>query len=253
MSYTNEDIRKASELFFHLLNNRILDISDILASQFYEDDNIREIVKNMAEQGGMRIFGTRQNLHLVVEGEDSIFATTYTHMKTRYKKLYRKKHFYLANIIICIYLAEIDRTSNISFRIEDAAISYYKLEEIVSNTLESWKKRNETEDSFSEDFAIAIDEIHKLWTVEMSHSKEGKDGVGFSLSSKTRLGFINQALKPLEDENLIRNLHKENTIIPRDELYERLDYIYHGDDRYNEMMEIIKIVKEDEDAKASED
>lgn len=72
MSYTNEDIRKASELFFHLLNNRILDISDILASQFYEDDNIREIVKNMAEQGGMRIFGTRRNLHLVVEGEDSI-------------------------------------------------------------------------------------------------------------------------------------------------------------------------------------
>ncbi len=245
MSYTNEDIRKASELFFHLLNNRILDISDILASQFYEDDNIREIVKNMAEQGGMRIFGTRQNLHLVVEGEDSIFATTYTHMKTRYKKLYRKKHFYLANIIICIYLAEIDRTSNISFRIEDAAISYYKLEEIVSNTLESWKKRNETEDSFSEDFAIAIDEIHKLWTVEMSHSKERKDGIGFSLSAQTRLGFINEALKPLEQEDLIINLHRENRIIPKDELYERLENLYHGGDRYNEIMEIIKYSKEE--------
>lgn len=245
MSYTNEDIRKASELFFHLLNNRILDISDILASQFYEDDNIREIVKNMAEQGGMRIFGTRRNLHLVVEGEDSIFATTYTHMKTRYKKLYRKKHFYLANIIICIYLAEIDRTSNISFRIEDAAMSYYKLEEIVSNTLESWKKRNETEDSFSEDFAIAIDEIHKLWTVEMSHSKEGKDGIGFSLSAQTRLGFINEALKPLEQEDLIINLHRENRIIPKDELYERLENLYHGGDRYNEIMEIIKYSKEE--------
>lgn len=245
MSYTNEDIRKASELFFHLLNNRILDISDILASQFYEDDNIREIVKNMAEQGGMRIFGTRRNLHLVVEGEDSIFATTYTHMKTRYKKLYRKKHFYLANIIICIYLAEIDRTSNISFRIEDAAISYYKLEEIVSNTLESWKKRNETEDSFSEDFAIAIDEIHKLWTVEMSHSKERKDGIGFSLSAQTRLGFINEALKPLEQEDLIINLHRENRIIPKDELYERLENLYHGGDRYNEIMEIIKYSKEE--------
>lgn len=253
MAYTNEDIRKASELFFHLLNNRILPVSDVLANEYYQDDNIREIIKNMAQQAGLQVFDTRENLHLVSEGEGSIFATTYTHMKEKYKRLYRKKHFHLANIIICIYLAEIDMENNISFRIEDAAISYYKLEELVSATLESWKKRNEKEESFSKDFALAIDEIYNLWTVEMSHSKEGKDGVGFSLSSKTRLGFINQALKPLEDENLIRNLHKENTIIPRDELYERLDYIYHGDDRYNEMMEIIKIVKEDEDAKASED
>ena len=35
MSYTNEDIRKAGELFFHLLNNRILPSGDILASQFF--------------------------------------------------------------------------------------------------------------------------------------------------------------------------------------------------------------------------
>lgn len=245
MSYRNEDIRKASELFFHLLDNGILPISDVLASGFYEDDNIREIIINMAEQGGMRIFGTRQNLHIVTEGEGSVFATTYTHMKTRYKKLYKKKYFQLANIIISIYLSEIDRTSNLSFRIEDAAISYYKLEEIITNTLESWKKRNEIEETFSRDFAIAIDEIYNLWTVEMSHSKEGKDGIGFSLSAQTRLGFINEALRPLEQEQLIINLHKENMIIPKDELYERLENLYYGGDRYNEMMEIIKYSKEE--------
>lgn len=254
MSYTNEDIRKASELFFHLLNNRILPASDILASGFYEEDNIREIVRNMADQGGLRVFGTRQNLHLVSEGEESIFATTYTHMKEKYKRLYRKKHFHLANIIICIYLAEIDMENNISFRIEDAAISYYKLEEIITNTLDSWKKRNEKEEGFSKDFAIAIDEIYRLWTIEMSHSKERKDGVGFSLSSQTRLGFINVALKPLEQENLIINLHKENRIIPKDELYERLDNIYRDGDRYNEVMEIIKYTKEEkENAQVIED
>lgn len=247
MSYTNEDISKASELFFHLLNKRVLPNSDILANDFYEDDNIREIIKNMAEQGGLTVFGTMQNLHLVSEGEDSIFATTYTHMKERYNKLYRKKHFYLANIIICIYLAEIDRENNFSFRIEDAAISYYKLEEIISNTLDSWKKRNEKEDTFSKEFAIAIDEIYNLWVIEMSHSKEGKDGSGFSLSAQTRLGFINEALKPLEQEKLIINLHKENLIIPKDELYERLQQLYQSKDRYNEIMEIIKSTREEDD------
>lgn len=254
MSYTNEDIRKASELFFHLLKNRILPANDILASQYYDNNEVREILNNMAEEGGLRIFGTRQNLHLVTESENSVFATTYTHMRERYKKLYRKKHFYLANIIICIYLAEIDRENNFSFRIEDAGISYYKLEEVITNTLDSWKKRSEEEDSFSKEFAIAIDEIHNLWSVEMSHSKEAKDGVGFSLSAQTRLGFINEALKPLEQENLIINLHKENRIIPKDELYERLDNLYHGGDRYEEIMELIKFVREEpKDAKAIED
>lgn len=254
MSYTNEDIRKAGELFFHLLNNRVLPAGDILASQFYDDNNIMEIVKSMAEEGGLKVFGTRQNLHLVSNGENSIFATTYTHMKDRYNKLYRKKHFYLANIIICIYLAEIDRDSNYSFRIEDASISYYKLEEIVTNTLNSWKKRSKEEESFSKDFAIAIDEIYNLWTIEMSHSKEAKDGVGFSLSSQTRLGFINEALKPLEQEKLIINLHKENRIVPNEELYERLQHLYCDKDRYNEIMEIVKYAKGEEgNAQAIED
>lgn len=254
MSYTSEDIRKASELFFHLLKNRILSASDILASQYYDNNEIREILNNMAEEGGLRIFGTRQNLHLVTEKENSIFSTTYTQMKEKYKKLYKKKYFYLANIIICIYLSEIDRENNFSFRIEDAGISYYKLEEIVTNTLDSWKKRSEEEDSFSKDFAIAIDEIHNLWSIEMSHSKEAKDGVGFSLSAQTRLGFINEALKPLEQENLIINLHRENRIIPKEELYERLENLYHGGDRYEEIMEIIKDTREEaHDAKDIED
>jgi len=240
MSYTNEDIRKASELFFHLLKNRILPASDILASQYYEHNEIREILNNMAEEGGLRIFGTRQNLHLVTQGEGSIFATTYTQMKEKYTRLIRKNYFYLANIIICVYLAEIDRENKYHFRIEDAGISFYKLEEIVTSTLESWKKRNEEEDSFSKDFGIAIDEIYYLWTVEMSHSKEMDDGSGFSLSAKTRLGFINEALKPLEQEKLIINLWKENRIIPKEELYERLETLYHGGERYDEMMELIK-------------
>ncbi|HZK33363.1 MAG TPA: DUF6063 family protein [Tissierellaceae bacterium] len=245
MAYISEDIRLASELFFHLLNNRILPLNDILASEYGDNNQVREIVNTMAREAGLHVFGTRENLHLVSEKENSIFATTYTQMKEKFNRLNRKKHFHLANIIISIYLAEIDRESNFNFRIEDASISYYKLEEVITETLDTWKKRNEEED-FSEDFAIAIDEIHHLWTVEMSHSRPRKDGTGFSLSSQTRLGFINQALKPLEYENLIINLHRESKIIPKNELYERLDYLYHGGDRFDEIMELIKITREEQ-------
>lgn len=252
MSYNSEDIRLSSELFFHLLNNRILANTDILATLYYDNNEIKEIVENMAEEAGLRIISTRENLHLVSKGEDSIFATNYTQMKEKYNKLERKKHFYLANIIICIYLAEIDRENDFSFRIEDSGISYYKLEEIISNTLDSWKKRNEEEENFSKDFAIAIEEIHHLWNMGMSHSKEGVDGTSFSTSSKTRLGFIHEALKPLDDEGLIIRLHKENRIIPKEELYERLSILYHGGDRYEEIMELIKSTKEEENGQIIE-
>lgn len=254
MSYTNEDIRKASELFFHLLDKKVLPVSDILASQYYDDNSVREIINNMAAEGGLQVFATRQNLHLVVKGENSIFATTYSQMKEKYKKLERKKHFYLANIIICVFLAEIDRENSYTFRPLDQGISYYKLEEIVTDTLDSWKKRNDTEDTFSKDFALAVDDIHHLWTVEMSHSKAAKNEKGFSLSAQTRLGFINEALKPLEQEHLIISLSRENRIIPKEELYERLETLYHGGDRYEEIIGLIKYTKkEQENAETSED
>lgn len=249
MSYTNEDIRKASEFFFYILKNRIIPLSDVLGGEYYDNNKIREIVNNMADEAGLRIFNTRTNIHLVSNNEGSIFATTYTQMKEKYKGLTRKKHFHLANIIICIYLSEIDHENKLSFRMEDSAISYYKLEEIITDTLNSWKKRSEEEESFSKDWAIAIEDIYHIWSVEMSHSKESADGSGFSLSPQTRLGFINEALKPLEQEGLIINLPKESRIIPKDELYERLENLYHGGDRYDEIRSLIKDTKKErEDA-----
>ena len=240
MSYTSEDIRKASEVFFHIFKNRIIPINDVLGSEYYDNNQVREIVTNMADEAGLRIFNTRRNIHLVSNSEGSIFATTYTQMKEKYRGLTRKKHFYLANIIICVYLSEIDHENKFGFRMEDSAISYYKLEEIITDTLNSWKKRSEEEENFSKDWALAIEDIYHIWSVEMSHSRESADGSGFSLSAQTRLGFINEALKPLEHEGLIINLPKESRIIPKDELYERLENLYHGGDRYDEIMELIK-------------
>ncbi len=243
MTYTSEDIRLASELFFRLLNNRILPNSDTLASEYLDKNEVKEILRIIVDEGGLTVFNTLENLHLVANKDNSIFATTYSQMREKYNKLPRKRYFHLANIIISIYLAEIDRESNFSFRIEDAALSYYKLEELVSETLDSFKKRNE-EGNFSEDFAIDIDEIYDLWNVEMSHSKVDKDG-NLIMASGTRIGFISHALSPLEQEKLIINLQNEHIIIPEKELYERLDYLYRGEDRYGEIIDLIRSSREE--------
>ncbi len=151
MSYSNENIQKASKVFFYLLKNKIVSINDTLGNEYIENLEVREIVKTMADEGGLIVFHVGGNIHLVSNSYDSMFATSYTHMKGKYKGLKKKKYFYLANIIICIFLSEIDKEKFVRLRAEEEGISYYKLEEIITKTIESWEKRTHEEESFSKD------------------------------------------------------------------------------------------------------
>jgi len=245
MSYSNENIQKASQVFFYLLKNKIVPINDTFGNEYIENLEVREIVKTMADEAGLLVFHIGGNVHLVSNPDNSIFATSYTHMKEKYKGLKKKKYFYLANIIICIFLSEVDKEKFVRIRVEEEGISYYKLEDIITKTIESWKKRNDEEENFSKDWALAIDDIYTLWTLELSHSKpSNSEELPFSKSIDTRLGFIHEALKPLKDEGLIVDMMKESRIIPKDELYERLNYLYHSQERYEEIMGLIEDTKE---------
>lgn len=249
-----EQLKRGSEIFFYLMKHKIIPISDNCANDFINNSDIREIVKIIADEAGLKVFETRENVHLVSKAYGSVFANSYTHMKSKYRKLERKKHFYLANIIICIYLSEIDKEKNIRVRWEEEGVSYYKLEELVTKQLESWKKRQDEEEVFSEEWGIAVKEIYDLWVNDFSMSKQSKTGEIELQKSNTRYGFIHEAMKPLVDQMLIFDNTTELKIIPQNELYERINYLYHRQDRYEEIMELIKKVKEEaENAKTNED
>ncbi len=245
-----DKLQKGSEVFFHLLKNQILPVTDSLAYDFVNDPDIQEIVKTMAEEGGLRVFETRENIHLVSKGGDSVFATSYTQMKAKYRRLERKKHFYLANIIICIYISEIDKEKNIRLRWEEEGVTYYALESLVSNQLESWKKRLDEGEEFAEEWGIAIEEIYDLWVNDFSMSKQSKTGeIEVQRTKDNRFSFIHEALRPLADQKLIIDNVTELKIIPKNELYERLDLLYHRQERFEEIMELIASTKGDnEDA-----
>lgn len=237
----NEQLQEGAQVFFYLLKNKILPLTDAKAHMYMEDPDVREVVRAMAQEAGLMVFDTRENLHIVSQAYDSIFATSYTHMKSKYR-LDRKKHFYLANIIICIYLAEIDKETHIRVRWEEEGVSYYKLEELVTKVLESWKVRLDEENNFAKEWGIAIEEIYEIWNDDFSMYKESKTGrIDVQRNKNTRLGFIYEAMRPLADQKLIINNVRELRIIPKIELYERLDFLYHDQNRY---MEIIKLISE---------
>ena len=75
MSYSNENIQKASKVFFYLLKNKIVSINDSLGNEYIENLEVREIVKTMADEGGLIVFHVGGNIHLVIPwwGRSGIF------------------------------------------------------------------------------------------------------------------------------------------------------------------------------------
>jgi len=245
--YVTEQIQKGAQVFFELLKSKVLSANETMAQEYYNNVEVREIVRDFAREAGLRVFETRENIHMVSSHTGSIFANSYTQMKEKYSGLERKRYFYLANIIICVYISEVDRDNYVRIRWEEEGISYSKLEDIVTKTLESWKKRQEAGEDFTAEWGIALDSIYDLWINEFSLYKGNRvTGQVYVVNTKgTRYSFIHEALKPLSDQKLVYDNTGELRIIPRNELYERLDNIYHRQERYTSIMELIKNESDD--------
>ena len=242
MPYNQEQLELAAALFFRLLKEQIISVSEPLAEKYRGDSDIRSIVNTIASEGGLRVFQTTQHIHLVTKARGSNFANSYTQMKEKYSKLKRKKYFYLANIIISVFLAEIDKESHVRIRWEEEGLSYYYLADLVTSTLKGWQERKKEDNKFSQKWSLAIDEVAELWLTEFSEFKLSQvdDTVDVGRTKNNRLSFINTALKPLSDQQLIIDHKEELKIIPRPVLYERLDELYHDQKRYKQFKELIK-------------
>ncbi len=251
MPYSREQIEDGSALFFRLLDEQIISIADPLADKYRQDGELRNIVKTMAAEGGLHVFSTAQHIHLVSKGQGSNFANSYTQMKDKYSGLKRKKYFYLANIIISIFLAEVDKEKHIRIRWEEEGVSYYKLADQVTAILESWQKRQEKEESFSEEWSLAIEQVAELWLTEFSEYKmsQTEDRVEVTRTKDNRLSFINTALRPIAEQGLIIDNKEELKIIPKPVFYERLDELYHNQKRYRDFKDLIEKTKNEQEAK----
>lgn len=254
MPYSHEQLEDGAALFFRLLNEQIISIADPLADKYRRDGELRNVVKTMAAKGGLRVFSTTQHIHLVSRSRGSNFANSYTQMKEKYSGLKRKKYFYLANIIISVFLSEVDKEEHVRIRWEEEGISYYRLADLVSSTLEVWQKRKEKEEGFSENWSLAVDEVAELWLTEFSEYKMSQkdDRVDVTRTKDNRLSFINTALKPLKEQELIIDNSEELKIIPKPELYERLDELYHNQKRYEDFKELIDKTKKEVEGEDAE-
>ncbi|UOE57794.1 DUF6063 family protein [Bacillus sp. CMF12] len=240
-----ESIKKASAVYFTLLKDKVID-ENSEHFQAYFDPDVRQTVLLLADESGTFIIESPKRIQLVVQPTGSVFATNFTHMKDRHKQVETKKHFHLMSVVIMAFLASIDRSQAAKIRTKREGISYYTLERQVNDVIMNWDSILKAKPDFGEDEKIDMKDVVTTW----KYMEVETDDYGSKKANRrTRIGLIASSMRLLETEGLIVILDREDIpkAIPKQELFERIEYLYHDYDRYEMFKELMK-TEEDQHA-----
>ncbi|MEH7254559.1 DUF6063 family protein [Neobacillus niacini] len=240
-----ESIKKASAVYFTLLKDKVID-ENSEHFQTYFDPEVRQTVLLLADESGTYIIESPKRIHLVVQPTGSVFATNFTHLKDKHKQVETKKHFHLISVVIMAFLASIDRNQAAKIRTKREGISYYALERQVNDLIMSWDSILKVKPAFGEEERIDMKDVVTSW----KYMEVDSDDFGAKKANRrTRIGLIAGAMRLLETEGLIVVLDRDDIAkaIPKQELFERIEYLYHDYDRY-ELFKKLMTVEENQHA-----
>lgn len=243
-----ETIKRASAVYFSLLKEKVIDENSEHFQSYFEPE-VRQAVLLLADESGTYIIESPKRIHLVVQPTGSVFATNFTHMKDKHRQIETKKHFHLISVIIMAFLATIDRNQAAKVRTKREGISYYALERQVNDLMMNWESILKGNPSFGEEKRIDMKEAVTVW----KYMEVDTDDYGVKKGNRrTRIGLIANAMRLLETEGLIVILDRDDIpkAIPRNELFERIEYLYHDYDRY-EMFKKLMTTEEEQHAEDS--
>ncbi|WP_284037590.1 DUF6063 family protein [Neobacillus sp. 114] len=240
-----ESIKKASAVYFTLLKEKVID-ENSEHFETYFDPEVRQTVLLLADESGTYIIESPKRIHLVVQPTGSIFATNFTHLKDKHKQIESKKHFHLVSIVIMAFLAAIDSNQAAKIRTKREGISYYSLERLVNDLIMKWDSILKAKPAFGEEERIDMKDVVTTW----KYMEVETDDYGAKKGNRrTRIGLIASSMRLLETEGLIIILDRDDIpkAIPKQELFERIEYLYHDYDRY-ELFKKLMTTEEEEHA-----
>lgn len=244
-----ETIKKASAVYFTLLKEKVID-ENSEHFQMYFDPEVRQTVLLLADESGTYIIEAPKRIQLVVQPTGSVFATNFTHMKDKHKQVDTKRHFHLMSVVMMAFLASIDQNQAAKIRTKREGISFYALERQVNDVIMNWDSQLKAKPSFGEEEKIDMKDVITTWKyMEVDTEDYGTK----KANRRTRIGLIASAMRLLETEGLIIVLDRDDIpkAIPKQELFERIEYLYHDYDRYEMFKELMKTEEEDQHAENS--
>ncbi|AJS61178.1 DUF6063 family protein [Paenibacillus sp. IHBB 10380] len=237
MSYSLEQLQQASRLFFELLRKKVIPLDDPVVAECLQDAGAYDALKYVAKEGGCRVMNSGHRIHLLVNPLGSVFATNFTQLKNKYSRIERKTHLHTINIIILVFLAEIDQDET-NFKSGQDSMSYIQIADQVSSLFQAWFQMD-VDGRFSGQWQLDIQAMYKVWSSLYMQTKSQEESDLLSRGSNSRIGLIHEGMKLLEEEKLVLISDTEKRIFPREELYERMRYLYHDVDRYQELKGLI--------------
>lgn len=237
MSFSLEQLQQASRLFFDLLRRKVIPLDDPAAAECLQDSGAYDALQYMAREGGCRIMNSGHRLHLLVNPLGSGFATNFTQLRNKYSRIERKTHLHIINVVILVFLAEMDQDEH-HFKPGQDSMSYIQIADQVSTLFQAWYEMDD-EAAFSKQWRLDIQAMYKVWTSLYMQTKSQEDGDTLTRGAGSRIGLIHEGMKLLEEEHLVFISENEKRIFPREELYERMRYLYHEVDRYKELRSLI--------------
>src|SRR3954467_6110525 len=240
-----ENIKRASAVYFTLLKDKVID-ENSEQFQTYFDPEVRQTVLLLADESGTYIIESPKRIQIVVQPTGSVFATGSRHMKEKHKQVETKKHFHLISVVIMAFLASIDRNQAAKIRTKREGISYFALERQVNELVMNWDSILKANPAFGEEERIDMKDVVTTW----KYMEVDTDDYGAKKANRrTRIGLIASAMRLLETEGLIVMLDRDDIpkAIPKQELFERIEYLYHDYDRY-ELFKKLMTIEEDEHA-----
>ena len=243
-----EIVKKAAAVYFSLLKDKVIDENNEQFQIYFEPD-VRQAVHLLADEAGTYIIESPKRIHLIVQPTGSVFATNFTHLKDKHRQVETKKQFNLISIIIMTFLAAIDRNQAAKIRAKREGITYYSLERQVNELISAWRSQLKEQPGFGHEYMIDMKDIVNSWT----HMEVDFDDSGLRKANKrTRIGFVASAMRLLETEGLIVVLDRDDIpkAVPKTELFERIEFLYHDYDRYEQLKELMS-AEEEEDAEDS--
>ncbi|MBM4763052.1 DUF6063 family protein [Bacillus sp. B15-48] len=244
-----ETIKKASAVYFTLLKEKVIDENSEHFQTYFEPE-VRQTVLLLADESGTYIIESPKRIQLVVQPTGSVFATNFTHMKDKHKQVETKKHFHLMSVVMMSFLASIDRNQAARIRTKREGISYYALERQVNDVIMNWDSILKNQPTFGENEKIDMKEVVTTW----KYMEVDTDDYGARKANRrTRIGLIASSMRLLESEGLIVILDRDDIpkAIPKQELFERIDYLYHDYDRYEMFKNLISTEEDEEHAEDS--
>jgi hypothetical protein len=240
-----ETIKSASAIYFSLVKDKVID-ENSEHFQTYFDPEVRQTVLLLADESGTYIIESPKRIHLVVQPTGSVFATNFTHLKDKHRQIETKKHFHLISVVIMAFLATIDSNQAAKIRTKREGVNYYALERKVNDLIINWDSILKAKPTFGEEERIDMKEVVTTW----KYMEVDTEDYGVKKGNKrTRIGLIASAMRLLETEGLIVILDRDDIpkAIPKMELFERIEYLYHDYDRY-EVFKRLMTTEEDEHA-----